>query len=114
MAQRYPQLVPKRLCKTPISVTVQGEGLTKTGAPITLIVEELKCNFQDGGQWVINDDQKYVRTSGSAYFNGDPFPSIPNITGGTVIVHGEERKVERGIKGRNPDGTVNFVQLRLL
>ena len=111
----YPQLVPKRLCKTPITVTIYGEGLTESGAPIVLVDEALLyCNYQDGGKAIMTNEQKYVRISGSAYFNGDPFPYIPNITGGEVVIFGEKRKIEQGIKGRNPDGTVNFVQLRLM
>ena len=111
---KWPELVPKRLCKTPISVTIYGEGLTETGAPVEITNTDLLCNYQDSGKAIMTGEQKYVRISGSAYFNGDPFPNISNITGGTVVIFGEERKIDKGIKGRNPDGTVNFVQLRLM
>lgn len=111
---KYPNLVPKRLCKTPIEVTVYSEDLTEYGAPIEIIETNLLCNYQDGGQMVINKEQEYVRISGSAYFYGDPFPEVSNITSGEVYIFGEKRKIEQGIKSRNPDGTVNFTQLRLL
>lgn len=110
----YPKLVPPWLCKTPISVTIYGEGLTETGAPYTIADSDLLCNYQDGGQAVMTTEQKYVRISGSAYFDGDPFPEIENITGGDVVIFGEERKIQQGIKNRNPDGTVNNVRLLLM
>ena len=62
----------------------------------------------------MTNNQKYIRISGNAYFNGDPFPDVTNITGGYVIIFDEERKIEQGKKHRDPDGTVNFTQLRLM
>lgn len=109
----YPQLVPKALCKTPINVTIYGEGLTKTGSPVKIVVNDLMCNYQDGGSAVMTNEQKYVRISGRAYFNGDPFPEVANITGGEVFVHNKTRLIESGRKGRNPDDTVNFVEINL-
>ena len=111
---KWPDLVPVRLCKTPIHVEIDAEGWDRDGAPVKAFIGDLLCNFQDGGQTAVNSEQEYIRTRGSAYFHGDPFPEIANITGGWVKVFEEERKIEQGIKGRNPDGTVNFVQLRLL
>lgn len=111
----YPQLVPKRLCKTPITVTIYGEDLTESGGPqIVVDSASLLCNWQDGGHAVMTNEQKYIRISGKAYFNGDPFPDVSNITAGEVVIFGESRKIHEGIKGRNPDGTVNFVELRIM
>lgn len=111
---KYPELIPSWVCTTPIKVTIYSEDLSKYGEPITIGDKELLCNYQDGGQMVMTSDQEYVRISGSAYFNGDPFPEISNITAGEVVIFGESRKIEQGIKNRNPDGTVNNVRLRLL
>ena len=111
---KYPSLVPDKLCKTPIRVVIESEELTERGAPIILVDADLYCNYQDSGRTVMTNEQTYVRISGNAYFNGDPFPSIPNIVGGHVVIFGEEREIEQGIKNRNPDGTVNNTQLRLM
>ena len=111
---KYPELVPKSLCKTPIEVSIYEEGLTKTGKPKTALTKSLFCNYQDKGETVVNKEQEYVRINGSAYFNGDPFEEVPNITGGEVVIFGVRRKIEQGIKNRNPDGTVNNVRLLLL
>lgn len=111
---RYPNLVPPHLCKTPIDVYIDGEDLTPDGGPIQVVVKGLKCNYQDGGQTIINNEQEYVRISGNAYFSGDPFPQINHITQGKVEIFGEFRKIEQGRKHRNPDGTVNFTQIMIL
>lgn len=111
---KYPDLVPERLCKTPITVTIYTEELTEDGAPVEIVNRTLNCNYQDGGQMVMTGTQEYVRISGSAYFYRDPFPEVSNITSGEVEIFGEKRKIEQGIKSRNPDGTVNFTQLRLM
>ena len=111
---KWPELVPKRLCKVPITVRLYEEGWDEDGAPIEATSADLLCNYQDKGETIVTNDQEYVRISGSAYFNGDPFPEMPNLTGGTVTIFNNERKIVQGEKGRNPDGTVNVTRLRLL
>lgn len=113
---KWPDLVPKRLCKVPIHVALEQEGYDEDGAPVIALEADLLCNYQDKGQTVINSEQEYVKISGSAYFHGDPFPTITNIVGGWVHIFNEDepRKIESGEKGRNPDGTVNFTRIRIM
>lgn len=111
---KYPQLVPARMCKTDISVTLYGEGVTEDGAPEAVLAEKLKCNYQDGGKQVFTKEQKLIHISGKALFTGDIAPNLPNITGGYAIIHGEKRTILEGIKARNPDGTVNYTELRFI
>ena len=41
-------------------------------------------------------------------------PDFPTLSGGTVTIFGEERRIEQGMKARNPDGTVNYCQLEVV
>ncbi|MCQ4637024.1 hypothetical protein NE619_09800 [Anaerovorax odorimutans] len=111
---KYPCLVPKRLCKTDIHVEIEGEGITEDGAPEILFEADLKCNYQDGGKRILTDEQKLIEVSGTALFPGDICPDVPNITSGSAMVLGIKRTIAQGRKARNPDGTVNFTELRLL
>lgn len=111
---RYPCLVPEKLCRTDIYVEIEAEGITEDGAPIPAFSATLKCNYQDGGKRILTEEQKLVQISGTALFPGDICPDIANITGGIAEVHGMRRIIAEGRKARNPDGTVNYTELRLL
>jgi hypothetical protein len=109
---RYPELVPDWVCTTPISLTIEGEGLDEDGAPSIAFEGELLCNWQDGGKVVFTDREKLIEVSGRAYFNGDIVPNISNIVAGSAEIFGELREINRGYKRRNPDGTVNYTEIQ--
>lgn len=108
----WPVLVPERFCRTPIELHIYGEGLDEDGAPEEVFSAALTCNWQDGGGVELTAEQKYVRVSGRACFSGDICPALPVITAGYGVVFGEKRRIARGVKARNPDGTVNFTEVR--
>lgn len=111
---RWPELVPDRVCKTPIHVIVDQEGISEEGEPLKALEANLMCNYQDSAYRTLNEQQKLIVLSGKAYFNGDIAPSIPVITGGEVIVFGVKRRIYKGTKARNPDGTVNYSLLEII
>lgn len=108
---KYPCLVPKRLCKTPVQVHLESEGLTPQGLPVRVLDADLLCNFQDSAKTILTAEKKLVQITGTALFPGDIAPEMPSLSSGTVSVFGEERRIEQGMKARNPDGTVNYCRL---
>lgn len=108
---KYPQLVPDWVCTTPIDIYIDGEGLSADGEPSTTALTGLSCNWQDGGEVFLSEEQRTIHIAGRAYFNGDICQSIPNITSGYAFVHGETRDILKGYKRRNPDGTVNHTEI---
>ncbi|MDO5547952.1 MAG: hypothetical protein Q4F79_05630 [Eubacteriales bacterium] len=111
---KYPPLVPKALCKTPIWVTIYQEGIDEDGAPLQAITLDTCCNWQDSAKIIRTDETHSVQLSGVALFYGDLCPELAAIASGTVIVFGEPRTIFRGSKARNPDGTVNYTRLELI
>ena len=111
---KYPCLVPKRLCKTDIHVHLESEDLNKFGEPKQNVDMDLKCNFQDSAKTILTAERKLVQITGVAMFPDDIAPEMPTISGGTVTVFGEERRIIQGMKARNPDGTVNFCKLEVI
>jgi hypothetical protein len=111
---KYPCLVPKQLCKTPIHVIIDSEEIGEEGQPIRLLDADLSCNYQDKGKRILTNEQKIVQITGSAYFYGDIAPDVPVITGGTVIIFDTKRTIATGEKARNPDGSVNYTRLELI
>lgn len=111
---KYPCLVPKRLCKTDISLTIDREGINKYGEPLENIVYGGKCNYQDKAKKVLTADKQWVEITGAALFPGDICPELPVISGGEAVVFGEKRRIQSGTKARNPDGSVNYTEVMLI
>ena len=111
---KYPCLVPKRLCRTDIHVHLESEGLSNLGEPVQVLDLDLMCNFQDRAKTILTTEKKLVQITGTAMFPGDIAPDFPTLSGGTVTIFGEERRIEQGMKARNPDGTVNYCQLEVV
>lgn len=111
---KWPDLVPERVCKTPVHVVIFGEGLDENGGPIKVYEGDLFCNYQDKGRRVLNAEQKVVQLTGTALMHTDPFPAVPVITDGEITAYGVKRRIWQGEKARNPDGTVNYVRLDII
>lgn len=111
---KWPRLVPSKLCKTEVVVTLYQEGLDEDGAPLENISITTLCNWQDSAKTVRTDQEHFVQLSGVALFPGDLCPALAVISAGTVFVHGAKRDILRGSKCRNPDGTVNYTRLEVV
>lgn len=111
---RFPMLVPAGLCTTPIRLVLEAETLDEDGAPAAALDYEGLCCWQDGGKAVLTQEQRYIRIAGRAFFPGDICPDLPNITGGYGVIFGEKRRIAEGLKARNPDGTVNYTEVRFI
>lgn len=111
---KYPKLILNCMCKVPIKVHIESEEITNLGEPEHVIDKECMCNFQDKAKTILTAEKKIVRVTGTAYISGDIAPELATISGGTVEVFGAVRRIEQGIKARNPDGTVNFTCLEVV
>lgn len=111
---RYPCVVDKRHCKTPVHVEIEREGTDKYGCPFPSVRIDALCNFQDSAKTIWTEEKKAVRITGTALIPGDIAPELPSLSGGSLTVFGEKRSIERGTKARNPDGTVNYCKLEVV
>lgn len=111
---KFPQLVKNFFAAIPIEVTIYAEGLSEDGAPIVAMTGTYTCNWQDSAKTVLTSEQKKVQTQGKALITGDIAPGIAVISGGYVTVNGVRREIARGVKARNPDGTVNYTELDVI
>lgn len=111
---KFPCLVDKRFCKTPIEIKVYQESISEDGEPLTALNIKAMCNYQDKAKTVITADKQLVQLTAQAYFVGDIAPNLPNISNGEIVVNGVKRRIYQGEKARNPDGTVNYTRLDLV
>lgn len=129
---KFPCLVRQKVCKTPIYLTLYGEGVTEDGAPVVIYERKelypdenlypqenlygdyLYCNYQDSAKTVLTAQQKKVEVSGVILVPGDIARNSPTISGGFAEINGVRREIVKGVKARNPDGTVNFTELDVI
>ena len=109
----YPRLVRDFVQSTPMNVVVDADGIDEDGAPIEGARWEGSANYQDHTHDIYAKDKVETEVLASIYIDGDPFPSLSVIAGGEVTVFDETRNIVRGMKARNPDGTVNYTRLEL-
>lgn len=110
----FPSLVKNQFCKTPVEVTIYGEGVTEDGAPVAVFNGSLFCNVQSKAKTVYTKEQKLVQVSAVLLFNGDIAPVCTNLSSGFVVLDGVKRNIIQGVKYRNPDGTVNYTELDVI
>lgn len=107
----WPRLVPPQVCKTPCTVILT-DGTGEDGAPREAAKLSLKCNWQDKPRQVLNAERQLIQLNGTALLDGDIAPGL-DVLAGTVEIYGTVWAIYRGMKCRNPDGTVNYTRLEL-
>lgn len=111
---RFPCLVDRKFCKTPVEVVINTDEMNEDGELAEAFRANVLCNLQMGAKVSLTKDKERIELSGVALFIGDLCPTIPVISSGTVTVDGREYSINKGAKNYNPDGTVNFTSLELI
>ena len=112
--KKYPCLIQKKYCKTPVHVELEQEGADNDGNAVRGVIIDTCCNYQDKARTVLTAEKKLVEITGTALFPGDICPGFPVISGGTADVMGVKRRILQGKKARNPDGSVNYTEVLLV
>lgn len=110
---KYPCLVLKAMCTTDMIVSVDQEGVSVYGEPLTPTIVSVKGNYQEKTKTIYTAQKKEVTVSALVMFPGDIVPDMETISGGSVTIRGYSRRIAQGSKARNPDGTVNYTEVWL-
>lgn len=110
---KYPQLVPDRVCTTPITV-YRESGLNMDGSPKRTVIFEGNCNYSEKTYQRMTADKQLITLNATALFNGDIAPDSDTIEGDVDVLSGMHRRIYASQKCRNPDGTVNYTRLELI
>ena len=84
------------------------------GEPLQTISWKGKCNYQDKARTVYTAEKKLIQITGTALISVDPCPELPVISSGAAEIMGGKRRIAQGMKARNPDGSVNYVEVMLV
>lgn len=109
---KYPQLVPERVCTTPVTV-YRTDGLNRDGSKKRTVIFEGKCFHSEKARQRLNAEKQLITLSGEALFCGDIAPDS-SVIEGYAAVNGREYSIYFSEKAKNPDGTVNYTRLELM
>ena len=111
---KFPCLVSKKFCKTPVKVSIDSTELSEDGELVEAFTVDTLCNLQMGAMSSMTKDKEKIELSGIALFVGDLCPAMPVIASGNVVIDGNAYNINKGTKNYNPDGTVNYTTLELI
>lgn len=97
-----------------VAARVDADGIDEDGEPVAGATWSGMCNWQDATIEKYGRDRAETKVAASLYIDGDAFPSLAVVAGGTVDAMGATMEIVRGTKARNPDGTVNYTRLELV
>lgn len=109
---KWPSLVAPWVCKTPVTVVLEGE-IGEDGAPVEHKPIQTLCSFSEQQRQILTADRQLVTLNGTLLFPGDFAPDCPKLAG-TVEVYGNRWNIYKASRCRNPDGSVNFTKLEVM
>ncbi len=109
---KWPQLVQPWACQVPATVHLTG-AMGEDGTETELACIHTKCSFDERQRQVLDAQRQLVRLEGKLLFPGDIFPDASELKGSVELL-GRSRKIYRGGRARNPDGSVNYTRIEVM
>ncbi len=110
----YPKLVRKQDCKIPAVITFYSNELGEDGEQIAYGPYAAKCNYQEKLHNENTDKSAISRGTGKIFLRDDIIPGRDDLNDGFVLILGNKRQIKEVIKARNPDGTVNYLEIDVI
>lgn len=108
----FPKLV--RGAKTPVRVVIDDAEPNEFNERRAVLDKYFRCNYQDSASVRHTAEKQAPEITGTIYIDGDILPGAAVIACGYVVIFGEQRKIAKGTKARNLDGSVNYTRLDVI
>lgn len=111
---KYPKLVRKQDCKIPVQIVFYSNELGEDGDQTSYGPFNEVCNYQEKLYNENTDKSAISRGVGKIYLTDDIIPGHDDFNDGFVEILGNKRQIKQVIKARNPDGTVNYLEIDVI
>lgn len=105
---------PDWLLKTDYSISLNTEGVSEDGEPISSFETSGKCIFSEKAKRVIDSEGKLIILNGKVIIKGDIAPSLKTVSDGNITINGRVYEIYVGNRPRNPDGTIHSTQFEVM
>lgn len=103
---------PKFLDKVHVTISLT-DGNDNQGVPVVVETIETKCTFNEYIQHKKSVDGSIVIVVGKVLIGGDIAESIAWLEG-YLVINSKTYLIHKGIRTRNPDGSVHHTELELM
>lgn len=115
MAKKIKKLpFPDWLLNTDYTLSLNTEGISEDGEPISSVEDEGKCIFSEHSKRIIDSEGKQITLIGKCIIKGDIAPSLKSVSDGTITINERTYEIYSGARPRNPDGTIHSTQFELM
>ena len=104
---------PDQLLVTDYSITLNQEGISEDGEPMSAFTGKGKCIFSEKAKRVIDTDGKQITLLGKVIVKGDIAPSLPSVSDGVITINECSYEIHTGSRPRNPDGTIHHTEFEV-
>ena len=105
---------PDWLATTDYSLSLNAEGISEDGEPVSSVDVVGKCIFSEKSRRIIDSEGKQITLIGKVIIEGDIAPSLKSVSDGVITINGKEYEIYSGARPRNPDGSIHSTQLELM
>ena len=104
---------PDELLVTDYSITLNQEGISEDGEPMSAFTSSGKCIFSEKAKRVIDTEGKQIVLLGKVIVKGDIAPNLPSVSDGVIAINGCEYEIHTGSRPKNPDGTIHHTMFEV-
>lgn len=104
---------PDWLLNTDYSITLNQEGISEEGEPISAFTGKGKCIFSEKAKRIIDSEGKQITLLGKVIVKGDIAPALKSVSDGVITINGCSYEIHTGSRPRNPDGTIHSTQFEV-
>lgn len=97
---------PDWLLNTDYSISLNQEGISEDGEPISAFTGNGKCIFSEKAKRIIDNEGKQIILLGKVIVKGDIAPSLKSVSDGVITINGCNYEIHTGSRPKNPDGTI--------
>lgn len=97
---------PDWLLTTDYSTSLNQEGISEDGEPMSAFTGSGKCIFSEKAKRVISGDGKEITLLGKVIVKGDIAPALKSVSDGNITINDCVYEIHTGARGRNPDGSI--------
>lgn len=104
---------PDALLVTDYSLTLNQEGISEDGEPMSAFTGSGKCIFSEKAKRIIDGDGSQIELIGKVIVKGDVAPTLKTISDGAIIINGRTYEIHTGYRPRNPDGSIHHTEFEV-
>lgn len=104
---------PDWLLQTDYSLSLNQEGISEDGEPISAFTTEGKCIFSEKAKRIIDSEGKQITLLGKVIVKGDIAPTLKNVSDGVITINERNYEIYAGYRPRNPDGTIHHTEFEV-